>query len=334
MKKLILILAVMVVAFASCEQNNNQPKAQPQSGFASSYDFFYLQEGHLYFYNLQTHEATLFEGESDFVQDALCSKNNVVYYNVIIDDALVLKRLDLNAADPQPEKLVDWDVLVEEDEWSGMPSFGEMFFDYHESQIGLERDLHWFAGKCNNLAVYDLSTGKVNKYELYHTVDLGDDTFTVEDLPDESGFDRWGSNASPKAEKTLFEIGDYVYYVGNGQKVCLNDQIDLEESFSFGLDDGYDQMVIGEDPTGKKALIAMYTAIGDGEVGIYVVSTLDGKEQMELPGSAYTEDWPEWLPDGSLLYVGYIDGEGLFLLEPDNNIRFIAESSIFCALHK
>ena len=165
MKKLILILAVLVVAFASCEQNS-QPNVQPQPGFVSGYDFFYLQEGHLYFYNLQTHEATLFEGETDFIQDAICSKNNVVYYNVVIDNALVLKRLDLNAPDPQPEKLADWDVQVEEDEWSGMPAFGEMFFDYHESQIGLERDLHWFAGKCNNLAVYDLPTGKVNKYEL------------------------------------------------------------------------------------------------------------------------------------------------------------------------
>lgn len=333
MKKLAILLAVLVVAFTSCEQNNNQQNNQQKAGFASEYDFFYLQDGEIYFYNIQNHVPTLFIDERDQVVDALCSKNNIVYYNVDIDGSLVLKRLDLNVAAPKSEKLADWNVPVERDEWDGMPTFGAMFFNYDETQIGLERDLHWFAGPYNNLAVYDIASGEVNTYELYQTVELEDDCFTVEDLPDESGFDRWGTSVSNKEEKAMFEIDDYVYYVGDGKKTCLNDKIDLEESMGFDLDDGYDQNVLDVDPTGKKALIAVYMAIGDGEVGFYIVSTLDGKEQMVLPGAAYGGDWPEWLSDGSLLYFGYVDQEGLLILEPDNNIRFVAESEIYCVLH-
>lgn len=334
MKKITLLLAALVVVLTSCEQKNNSQQNNPkQSNLASQQDFLYVEKGEIYFYNLDTREATLYPSEPDSVTDALCSKNNVLYYNVAKDGKLLLKSLDLNTANPMPEFLADWNVPVEKDEWDGMPTFGDMFFSYDETQIGLERDLHWFAGKSNNLAVYDLASKTVNKYDLYHVVELEDGCFTVEDLPDESGFDRWGVHVSHKAEKTVFEIDDHVYYVGDGGRTCLDDKIDFEETMGFSLDDGYDLTVIGEDPTGKKALIAVYMAIGDGEVGFYIVSTLDGKEQRELPGSAYDVNGPVWLSDGSLLYFGYLDKEGLLLMEPDNMIRYIAESDIFCVLH-
>ena len=343
MKKLILILAVLVVAFASCERKNiHQPKdnstentAGENSSFWKTLDLCYVENGKLFFYSIKDDDAAQFVNETDSILDALYSKKDgMLYYNVVKDDYLVLKCLDLNDTDPMPEQLVEWGVPVNVGEQYYPQQYGDMYFNYEKTQIALEKDVNWFAGMYYNLAVYDCASKTVKTYQLYRVVDLGDDCMTMEDLPDESGFDRWGqSNPLSASGEPLFAIGDQVYYVGDGNHTCLTDRIDFEQGFGIGTEEGFDLNVCGIDPTGKKALIAAYMYMGDGEIGFYMASSLDGKMQMELPGSSYGESEPEWLPDGSLAFLGYIDEVGIYLMDPDNNIRFVAASDIFCVLH-
>lgn len=343
MKKLVyLLLVALTLTFASCGQKNVKPQDNPAEGpeeMASSFwknlDLFYVEQGKFFFYSVNDDDAAQFVNETDSIIDALYSKKDgILYYNVAKGDRLVLKCLDLNDTDPKPEQLIDWDVPVNVGEYYYPQQYGDMYFNYEETQIALERDVNWFAGMYYNLGVYDLVSKTVKTYELYRTVNDEEGLLYLEDLPDESGFNRWGpSNTSSEEEKPAFVIGDQVYYVGDGNNICLTDQIDFRKGFGFDYEDGFELDVCGTDPTGNKALMAAHMYMGDGEIGFYIVSSLDGKMQMELPGSSYGGIEPQWLPNGSLVFPGYIDDVGLFLLEPNNNLRFIAESDIFCVLH-
>ena len=344
MKKALSILMIaLAFAFAGCgqkqanpSQNNGKetPGAEAMAP-AAQYDFLYLEAGNIWFYNLDTHEADRYVNEPDSIIDMVCSKNNMLYYNVAQDNNVVLKCLNLNLADPMPEQLAGWDVAVNRGEQYYPQQYGDMYFNCDESQIALQCDVNWFAGMYYNLAVYDIAAKSVNRYKLYRVVEDEDGFSTLEDLPDESGFRRWcEDNAPGDAMQDLFEEeGGNYYYVGDGQRICLTDKIDMMEAFGIDLEEGFEYDIPIMDPTGKKVLFAPHAYMGDGELGFYFVSSLDGKQQMVLPGSSYGETDPEWLPDGSLVFPGYIDDVGLFLLEPNNNIRFIAESDVFGLLH-
>ena len=344
MKKQILLLCSLVVLLAGCGQkqaNPSQNNAAPQTTEASTdvtapaeqYDLFYVEEGAIWFYNLDTHYSDRCNNETDSVVRAVLSKDNVLYYSVAKDGELLLRSLDLKVANPMPETLADWDVPVEGR--TELDGFGNMYLNYEETQVALERDVRWFAGLYFNLAVYDLAAKTVTVHQLYREVFDGDEFMNFEDLPDNSGFDRWGpANASSNSTGDPLEnVDNEIYYVGNGQRVCLTDRIDMDEVFGFGLSKEEFDVDASMDPTGKKALIGYNVGMGDGTLGSYFVSSIDGQQQMELTGSDYETSNPTWLPDGTLLYIGYNDGPALCLLEPDGRLHTIAQSEIFAVLH-
>ena len=344
MKKQILLLCSLVVLLAGCGQkqaNPSQNNAAPQTTEASTdvtapaeqYDLFYVEEGAIWFYDLDTHYSDRYNNETDSVVRAVLSKDNVLYYSVAKDGDLLLRSLDLKVANPMPETLADWDVPVEGR--TELDGFGNMYLNYEETQVALERDVRWFAGLYFNLAVYDLAAKTVTVHQLYREVFDGDEFMNFEDLPDNSGFDRWGpANASSNSTGDPLEnVDNEIYYVGNGQRVCLTDRIDMDEVFGFGLSKEEFDVDASMDPTGKKALIGYNVGMGDGTLGSYFVSSIDGRQQMELTGSDYETSNPTWLPDGTLLYIGYNDGPALCLLEPDGRLHTIAQSEIFAVLH-
>ena len=344
MKKQILLLCSLVVLLAGCGQkqaNPSQNNAAPQTTEASTdvtapaeqYDLFYVEEGAIWFYDLDTHYSDRYNNETDSVVRAVLSKDNVLYYSVAKDGDLLLRSLDLKVANPMPETLADWDVPVEGR--TELDGFGNMYLNYEETQVALERDVRWFAGLYFNLAVYDLAAKTVTVHQLYREVFDGDEFMNFEDLPDNIGFDRWGpANASSNSTGDPLEnVDNEIYYVGNGQRVCLTDRIDMDEVFGFGLSKEEFDVDASMDPTGKRVLIGYNVGMGDGTLGSYFVSSIDGQQQMELTGSDYETSNPTWLPDGTLLYIGYNDGPALCLLEPDGHLRTIAQSEIFAVLH-
>lgn len=342
MKKLTFLLFVtLAVLFASCGQNNNKPMgnnadnpetAVVEAAPAAQYDLFYIEGGDLYFYNLQSHEATPYANETDSIVRAVLSKNNVLYYSVAKDGELLLRSLDLNATNPMPEQLADWEVPVEGR--TELDGFGAMYLNYEETQIALERDVRWFTGLFYNLAVYDIASKTVTVHELYKAVMEDDEFVTFEDLPDNSGFNHWGPSTSfYTLDERLENVANDIYYVGGGQRVCLTDQIDINAVYDFGLDKEEYDVNVSMDPTGKRALIEYSIGMGDGSLSACFLSSCDGQQQLMLPSMDFESGHPTWLSDGSLLYVGYDDGEGLYLLDPDGNIRMIAESEIYAVLH-
>ena len=338
MKKLhFLIVAALAVLIAGCAQNNNKPaepnKPAEQSTLAEKYGLFYIEEGDLWLYDLDTHCADRYNNETDSIVRAVLAKNNVLYYSVAKDGELLLRCLDLNDTNPMPEQLADWDVPVEGR--TELDGFGAMYLNHEETQVALERDVRWFAGLFYNLAVYDIASKTVTVQELYKAVMDGDEFVTFEDISDNSSFDRWGpeSVSSDPMGNLLENVDNDIYYVGDGQRVCLTDQIDMENYADIGLGKEDFDVDASVDPTHKRALIGYNVGLGDGTIGFYVLSSIDGKQQKELEGSDYETSNPTWLPDGSLLYVGYDDGAGLFLLDLDGNIRKIAESEIYSVLH-
>lgn len=332
-----LIVAALAVLIAGCAQNNNKPaepnKPAEQSTLAEKYGLFYIEDGELWLYDLETHYADRYNNETDSIVRAVLAKNNVLYYSVAKDGELLLRCLDLNATNPMPEQLADWDVPVEGR--TELDGFGAMYLNYEETQVALERDVRWFAGLFYNLAVYDIASKTVAVHELYKAVMDGDEFVTFEDLPDNSGFNRWGPSDSPynTTDERLENVNNDIYYVGDGQRVCLTDQIDMENYADIGLGKEDFDVDASLDPMNKRALIGYNVGLGDGTIGFYVVSSIDGKQQKELEGSDYETSNPTWLSDGSLLYVGYDDGAGLYLLDLDDNIRKIAESEIYGVLH-
>ncbi len=342
MKKLAYLLLVTgTLAFVGCEpQNTNttdnvakDTEKTMEATPAAQFDLFYVEGGQLYFYDLQSKGTTHYANESDSIVRAVLAKNNVLYYSVAKDGDLLLRSLNLNTVNPMPEQLADWEVPVEGR--TELDGFGAMYLNYEETQIALERDVRWFAGLFYNLAVYDIASKTITVHELYKAVMDGDEFVTFEDLPNNSGFDRWGPSESPYGtmDERLENVANDIYYVGNGQRVCLTDQIDMDDVFSFGLEKEEYDVNASMDPTGKRVLIEYSIGMGDGTLGMCFLSSSDGQQQLALPSLDFESSNPTWLSDGSLLYIGYDDGQGLCLLDPDANIRKIAASEIYGVLH-
>lgn len=310
------------------DTNNNpieqaEPSEQPEQ---PTPELGFVENGQLKFYDAQKGETEVFIQETDSVVDAVCSTDGKVYYNVMSGKHLLLKCLDMKAANPKPESLADWNLDFESREGNPFPAFGKMYLNMDQSQIGLEVDIIWFAGPCYNLAVYDCSSKTINKITLYQ---FDEEQGNVDFMDDQNNF----RNYTPEAnfDFALFENADGLYYLGGGQRVCLNDQLkDMEDMGDFEVE--YDHDPIEIDPSGKKLLFATSTYLGDGLLGFFAVSSLDGKTQIALPNSDVMEARPQWLNDGSLVYTGYDDDATLFLMDANGSIRPIAHTNHFFAI--
>ena len=170
----------------------------------------------------------------------------------------------------------------------------------------------------------------MNKYNLYRC-DIDEGWF--EDLNDESGFMPFKKCSN--IDNSLFEDSDCLYYVGDGELTCLNDQLDEVEivgqiAEEYGLD--HDPLAL--DPTGTRLLFCGIVVLGEGAFGYYGVSSLDGKEQQFISDLDEDSRDPEWLRDGSLLIPGYdSDGPTLFLMDTLGEVRTLAHSVKFYMMH-
>lgn len=322
-KTLALALVVLAWGFASCAGNTAKPSPENQS-VENSYadaDFLYIEDGDLFFYEAEKQEATRYPNEADEVVDAVCASEKV-YYNVLADNRLLLKSIDLNEANPMPVTLTDWNVDLNEENEYGYPPFGNMIINRNFTQIGLEVDLTWLAGEASNLAVYDCATQTVSKLERYAET-------WYDDMLDEDGFDIYREEQN--FDDNLFESSDHLYYYGDGQRVCLSDRIDEEDVTGFNEYGMYCEP-IALDPSGTKLLFCESIGMGDSSFGFYAVSSLDGTEQMYVADLDDDFVAPVWLNDGSLLFRGYDSDAVLLMMDPDGDVQTVAHTHKFCML--
>lgn len=329
MKKHYFFLVVaLALGMMACDQkpanpvdDNNKPTDQNKR------ELGFVEDGQLKFYDIQKGEAEAYTQETDSVVDAVCTTDGKVYYNVKANDRLLLKCLDMKAADPQPESLADWNLDLGSREGNPFSAFGKMYLSMDQTQIALEVDIMWFAGPCYNLAIYDCSSKTISKNILYQ---FNEEQGMVDFIDEENNFKVYAPEANFDFDR--FEDSDGFYYLNDGQRICLNDQLkDMEDMGDFEVE--YDHDPIELDPSGKRLLFATSTYLGDGLLGFFAVSSLDGKNQIALPNSDVMEDCPQWLSNGSLVYIGYeSDKDALFLMDTSGNIRTIAHTNKFFVL--
>ena len=334
MKKAYLFLSIAIVcAMVGCDQkpstqvsDNDEKQMEQNDEKQSSPDLGFVENGQLKFYDIQKDETEVYTQETDSVVNAVCSTDGKVYYNVISDNHLLLKCLDIKADNSMPESLADWglDLTATKENFA---LYGDMYLNNDQTQIALEVDIMWFAGPCYNLAIYDCASKTISKTILYQ---FNEEVETMDFFDDENNFKVYAPEANFDIGR--FEDSDGFYYLNNGQKICLNDQLkDMEDMGDFEVEFDHDPIAL--DPSGKRLLFATDVYLGDGLLGFFAVSSLDGKTQIALPNSDVMEDRPQWLSNGSLVYIGYeSDKDALFLMDTSGNIRTIAHTNKFFVL--
>ena len=334
MKKAYLFLSIAIVcAMVGCDQkpstqvsDNDEKQMEQNDEKQSSPDLGFVENGQLKFYDIQKDETEVYTQETDSVVNAVCSTDGKVYYNVISDNHLLLKCLDIKADNSMPDSLADWglDLTATKENFA---LYGDMYLNNDQTQIALEVDIMWFAGPCYNLAIYDCASKTISKTILYQ---FNEEVETMDFFDDENNFKVYAPEANFDIGR--FEDSDGFYYLNNGQKICLNDQLkDMEDMGDFEVEFDHDPIAL--DPSGKRLLFATDVYLGDGLLGFFAVSSLDGKTQIALPNSDVMEDRPQWLSNGSLVYIGYeSDKDALFLMDTSGNIRTIAHTNKFFVL--
>ena len=329
MKKHYFFLVVaLALGMMACDQKPANPVDDNNKQInQNKRELGFVQDGQLKFYDIQKGETEAYTQETDSVVNAVCATDGKVYYNVKAKNRLLLKCLDMKAADPQPESLADWNLDLGSREGNPFPAFGDMCLSMDQTQIALEVDNMWFAGPCYNLAIYDCPSKTINKITLYK---FDEEQGDVEFMDDEDTFRAYAPEAN--LDFSRFEDADGLYYLGDDQRVCLNDQLkDMEDMGDFEVEFDHDPIAL--DPSGKRLLFATDVYLGDGLLGFFAVSSLDGKTQIALPNSDVMEDRPQWLSNGSLVYIGYeSDKDALFLMDTSGNIRTIAHTNKFFVL--
>ena len=151
-----ILVVALALGMMACDQKPANPvDGNDKRANQNNRELGFVEKGQLKFYDIQKGETEAFTQETDSVVDAVCATDGKVYYNVKANNHLMLKCLDMKAADPKPECLADWNLDVESREGNPYPAYGKMHLSMDQTQIALEVDGMWFAGPCYNLAVYD-----------------------------------------------------------------------------------------------------------------------------------------------------------------------------------
>ena len=335
MKKAYLFLSIaLACAMVGCDQkpstqvsDNGEKQMEQNDEKQSTPNLGFVEDGQLKFYEVQSGKTEVFTQETDSIMDAVCTTNGIVYYNAIANNRLILKRMDMNANNPMPESLADWGLDLTATKENVFSPYGNMYLNIDQNLIGLEVDITWFAGPCYNLAIYDCASKTISKTILYQ---FNEEVGTMDFFDDENNFKVYAPEANFDIDR--FEDSDGFYYLNDGQRICLNDQLkEMEDMGDFEVE--YEHDPIELNPSGEKLLFATSTYLGDGLLGFFAVSSLDGKTQIALPNSDVMEDCPQWLSNGSLVYIGYeSDKDALFLMDTSGNIRTIAHTNKFFVL--
>lgn len=288
MKKLYyLLLLVLAVVFTNCDRKlTESPKINVKDA-----DVVVLDHGKIKFYQSSTQTVTEFPAETDSVVNAVFSNNNILFYTVFKGYNLSLKRIELNEENPQPKFCAGWNLTLEQCIDGYLGEISDLFMVEGEDKVAIEfGDNEDGVNTFDYAATYDIATGKVS-------VLAGDAYYSV--------------NYRRKNDiSDLFETrGDRLYYRNGKESHCLNDNIEF-------FDDEWERKCIGFHPISfspdcKWVLFSAFFPGGDVAVGPYCLASLDGKEQELLEGVELPDRSPEWLSDGSLVYIVF--GETCFI---------------------
>ncbi len=288
MKHLRIVLALLAIVSLGMMGCHRQPKVK------GGKDLVVMNQGQLSFYDVKTQTLVPFEAETDSVINMVFADQDHLYYTVSKNQDLSLKMLDLSKEAPEPEFCADWNMKLEEslDIMYGIVSMLHMdatgeyvcFFKLDDE------------GLMMNNVTYSIKTREVKVWDEDETIDLyyGDKNFDP--------------------SHCYVENGEF-HYVTPESNTCLSDQIDFIKYFDEEDESGdLDFVPVVMSPDQQKLV---YTAVVyDGEGwGFFCVANTDGTKQELLTDSDIWNQHPEWLANGSLVYIGK---DGLQMITPQH----------------
>ena len=278
MKKICYLLVIlMTIGFIGCNH--------PQKMDLGKTDVVILKHGQMQFYDQETQKMVPYEAETDSVVNIAFDHNNHLYYTSACQQDIKLKMLDLAASNPKPTLCADWQMTL--------------------SQI---TDDMWNTGACTLFADKDFNKlyimcqspyQEAIEVEYYNVVTGKAETMSSSEFWENyDGDERYESDQFYNADKQL-------YYVTPEGKVSLTDKMDLMSLFDDEDCARYMHFYpLDKSPDGKQIVIKANCELGELDYGYHCVATLDGQHQSILTDSDLRSFYPEWLTDGSLIYVG------------------------------
>lgn len=277
MKRTIFIMmAAVALGFMGCDRQTNA---------IQSVDMVVLKHGQIQLYDHASKQLVPYEAETDSVVNIAFDNNNHLFYTTANQQDLKLKMIDLTNKNSKPTLCADWQLTlrqVTDDMWGTGACLLATDKDrnnlYIMSQSPYEENIDV---ECYNIA--SGKAGTMSSSEYWENYD---------------GVDRYGSD--------LFYNGDgSLYYVTPEGKYCLTDQIDFMALFDYEDCMKYLHFYpLDLSPDDKQVVIKANCEWGELDYGYHCLATLDGKQQSVLTDSDLQSFYPEWLSDGSLVYVG------------------------------
>ncbi len=268
-------------------------------------DMLMLDNGKLSFYNSATAVMTPFEAEKDSVVNCVFTGDNKVYYCVACKPKILLRCVDLEQADPQPQELADWGVPYEKCVTETYGTVSPLEYYRGKNTLGLNYNFSWDGYWFTDKKLYNIETGEITDWtwkweEEYQRMRNRDDEEQTEENY------HYISTANELQEYLTVSEGQYYMTDGNGDNIaCLTDRIDFSKYVSepeYASDVEFEY--VSSSPDNLKVLYMAILEYGDFPHGILAVSSTDGKLQMPLEDTDCTGFTAEWLDDGSLVYVG------------------------------
>ena len=322
MKKLVyMLIAVMALGFVGCNlgpkqgtDNNNvatevvedttpvELETEIEAADLSQCDMAMFDKGKLYFYDTKTFATIPYMAETDSVVNCVFTQDGFLYYCVPVNKRIMLRRINLEEANPQPEQMADWGLDYEKCVTETYGTVSPLMYYAGRRMLGLYHEFSWDGYGFTEQKLYNMDNGQITDWD-YQTWEESELVYISEDEEQTEENYQYVSTTDEFAEYLKNEDGQY--WFADGTPVCLTDKIDFKKYISDpDYYEGAEFEYVSSAPDNSKVLYMAILEWGDYPHGILAVSSYDGTFQLPLEDTDCTGFNAKWLDDGSLVYVG------------------------------
>lgn len=261
---------------------------EPEEVNLKDCDLAFLENGKLTFYDSKNQSAEEYPYEEDSVVNGVFVKDKY-YYCVAVDNHILLRCIDLEEIDPEPDQVADWGLEYEKCVTETYGTCSPLYYYPERDMLGLMHEFNWDVYALTQQKLFDLKTGKISDWKW-------------EQWERDSYDDSESSSNVDEIKEHLNEMNDNYWY----DKTCLSDQIDFEKYADPEYHSSTEFNFVSLSPDNKKVLYMAILEWGDLPHGVLCISSLDGKFQKPLADTDCAEFIAHWLDDGTLVYVGKV----------------------------
>jgi len=263
------------------------------------FEVVYKKEERLYFYDSKSNEMLIFPDTGRILQFVLSSDGNTLYYTVMSDEALILKRASLLGKKVNISSLRIFDIPLN-DFISMISGKG--------SRIGIHGD------------TLSIGHGMINEHYSFpsavHIVSDTDSSYLIESLPpgySQKRHEDYLSHIASVSEKLrLIKRGEHkeLFLISNPDTILLSDidsyykESDLDMEYEVESYETFDRMLfetVQFSPDGSKILYSYPCVLYDFLHGPMYLVNVNGDflKMLTIDGGFSSEQRPAWLADGN-----------------------------------